>query len=167
MSFSTMRHWLAGGAMIVAVAGAAQAQEDPSAALNARYAEFTAALLGKDSAKLGTILAPEYQATDIRGETRNRADLLARVGQMQVPPEMKPQTKVLSVKLDGTTAAVESQTLLQIQRPDENGKDVKLDIAITAQDTWVQRDGVWLFQKSVQQEMAISKDGEVVFRQAK
>lgn len=167
MSFSTMRHWLAGGVMVVAVASSAYAQEDPKVAFEARYAELSGAMLGKDSAKVGAILAPEFESTDIRGDTHTRADSLARMADM--PPEMaqmKPVTKVLSVKQSGDVAAVESQMTLQMKRPDENGAEMTLDIAMTANDTWVQRGGVWLLQKSVQKEMSVSKDGEVVFKQA-
>lgn len=167
MSYSTMRHWLAGGAMIVAVAGAAHAQEDQKAAFEARYAEFTAAMMAKDGTKLGAMLAPDFESTDIRGETHNRAESIDNLAKM--PPEMadiKPVTKVLSVKQTGDTAAVESQMTMQLKRPDPSGEEMTLDIAVTGADTWIQRGGVWLLQKSVQKEMTVSKDGEVVFKQA-
>lgn len=167
MSYSTMRHWLAGGAMVVAVAGVAHAQEDPKLAFEARYTEMTGAMMSKDAAKLGTMLAPEFETTDIRGETHNRAQMIENLAKL--PPEMaqmKPTSKVISVKQTGDTAAVESQMTMQIKRPDESGNEITLDIAMTADDTWVQRGGAWLLQKSVQKEMTVSKDGEVVFKQA-
>lgn len=167
MSFSTMRHWLAGGAMVVATAGAAYAQEDPKAVFEARYAELSTAMLGKDAGKVGSILAPEFESTDIRGETHTRADSLEQMGKMPAGMEnMKPVTKVLSVKQNGDTATVESQMTMQLKRPDENGEEVTLDIAVTANDVWIQRGGTWLLQKSIQKELSVSKDGEVVFRQA-
>jgi Domain of unknown function (DUF4440) len=167
MSYSTMRHWLAGGAMVVAMAGVAHAQEDPKVAFEARYTEMTGAMLSKDAVKLGAVLAPEFESTDIRGETHTRAQMIENLAKM--PPEMaqmKPSTKVVSVKQTGDTAAVESQMTIQIKRPDESGQEITLDIAMTGADTWVQRGGVWLLQKSVQKEMTVSKDGEVVFKQA-
>jgi Domain of unknown function (DUF4440) len=167
MGFQAMRGFLAGGVMVVAAASAAYAQQDPKAMFETRYAELSAAMLGKDAAKAGAILAPDYESTDIRGETHTRADSLSRLADL--PPEvanMKPATKVVSVKVNGDTAAVESQLTMQMKRPDENGAEMTLDIAVTAADTWVQRGGAWLLQKSVQKEMTVSKDGEVVFRQA-
>ena len=108
MSFSSMRHWLAGGAIAVAVAGAAQAQQDPAAMFEARYTELRTAMLGKDRAAAERILAPEYQSTDIRGETHQRADVLERMG--QIPEGMEPpQGKVLKVTVSGDSAAVENQ----------------------------------------------------------
>lgn len=165
MRLSNMRGWIAAGTMIVAVASVAHAQ-DANAGFESRYAELTAAMLGKDSAKLSTILAPEFVSTDIRGETHNRAEALARMGQMPGGQDIKPQTKVLSAKLTADSAAVESQMTVQIKRPDQNGQEMALDIAIKADDTWVQRGGTWLLQKTVQKEMIVSRDGEVVFRQA-
>ena len=162
-----MRHWLAGGAMVVAVAGVAHAQEDPKLAFEARYTEMTGAMMSKDAAKLGAMLAPDFETTDIRGETHNRAQMIENLAKL--PPEMaqmKPTSKVISVKQTGDTAAVESQMTMQIKRPDESGNEITLDIAMTADDTWVQRGGAWLLQKSVQKEMTVSKDGEVVFKQA-
>ncbi|HQV03100.1 MULTISPECIES: nuclear transport factor 2 family protein [unclassified Novosphingobium] len=167
MSYSTMRHWLAGGAMIVAVASMAHAQEDPKVAFEARYAEMTGAMLAKDGTKLGAMLAPEFESTDIRGETHTRANMIENLAKM--PPEMaemKPVIKVLSVKQSGDTASVENQMTMQIKRPDDNGQEITLEIAMTGADTWVQRGGAWLLQKSVQKEMTVSKDGEVVFKQA-
>ncbi len=153
--------------MVVAVAGAAYAQEDPKLAFEARYAELSSAMLGKDGARVGAILAPDFQSTDIRGDTHTRAESLERMS--QIPAEMaelKPVTKVLSVQQSGDTAAVESQMTMHMKRPDESGTEVTLDIAVTANDTWVQRGGAWLLQKTVQKEMSVSKDGEVVFKQA-
>ena len=80
--------------------------------------------------------------------------------------DIKPQTKVLAVKLAGDGAMVESQMTVQIKRPDQSGQEMALDIAISANDTWVQRGGTWMLQKTVQKEMTVSRDGEVVFRQA-
>ena len=59
MTFSNLQGLFAGGAMIVAVAGVAHAQ-DANAGFESRYAELTAAMLAKDSAKLSTLLAPEF-----------------------------------------------------------------------------------------------------------
>lgn len=166
MSFSTMRHWLAGGAMVVAVAGAAQAQEDPKAMFEGRYAELSTAMLGKDRAGAEKLLAPEYESTDIRGDTYNRAEVLDRMGRMPGGADFKPQTSVLKVKLNGASAAVDSQMTIKMQRPDENGEEMTLEVTIVSADTWVQRGGVWLMQKSVQKEMSVARNGEVVFSQA-
>ncbi len=167
MSFSMMRPLLAGGLVAVALVGSAQAQEDPKAAFEARYTEMRNAMLAKDRAATEKLLAADYVSTDIRGDTHNRTEVLDRLAQL--PPEManmKPETKVLTVKVSGDTAAVDSQMTMQMKRPDENGAEMTLDIAVVSADIWVNRGGVWLLQKSVQKEMTVSKDGEVVFRQA-
>lgn len=167
MSFSTMRHWLAGGVMIVAVAGSAQAQQDPKAVFEARYTELRDAMMSKDAAKATAIMAPDYESIDIRGDSHNRAQVIERIAQM--PPEManmKPTSKVLTVKLNGDSAAVDSEMTMQMKRPDESGTEMTLDITVVSADIWVQRGGVWLLQKSVQKEMTVAKDGEVVFKQA-
>lgn len=166
MRFSNIQTWLAAGAVMIAAATAAHAQ-DSTGAFEGRYAELSAAMLGKDGAKLTTILAPEFESTDLRGETVGRAEALQRMGQMSGGGDLKPQTKILSLKLNGDTAAVESLLTVQIKRPDQNGTEMALDVALTADDTWVQRGGTWLLQKTVQKEMTVSRDGEVVFRQAK
>ncbi|HEX4848679.1 MAG TPA: nuclear transport factor 2 family protein [Novosphingobium sp.] len=167
MSFSTMRPWLAGGAMIVAVAGAAQAQEDPKAAFEARYVELRDAMMGNNKAAAERLLAADYEIIDIRGETRGRAEVMERMGQM--PPGMenvKPESKVLKVTVKGDTANVESQMTMQMKRPDENGEEMLLDIAVISDDVWVQRGGAWVLQRSTQKELTVSRNGEVVFRQA-
>lgn len=167
MSFSMMRPMLAGGLVAIAMVGSVQAQEDPKAAFEARYTEMRTAMLAKDRAGTEKLLTADYQSTDIRGEVHNRADVLDRLAQL--PPEManaKPETKVLSVTVSGATAAVDSQMTMQMKRPGEDGEDMTLDIAVVSSDTWVQTGGVWLLQKSVQKELTVSKDGEIVFRQA-
>lgn len=165
MSFSSMRHWLAGGAIAVAVAGAAHAQQDPAAMFEARYTELRTAMLGKDRAAAERILAPEYQSTDIRGETHQRADVLERMG--QIPEGMEPpQGKVLKVTVSGDSAAVENQMTMHMKRPGEDGAEMVLDVTVISDDTWVQRSGVWLLKTSVQKDLTVAKDGEVVFHQA-
>ncbi len=167
MSFSMMRPLLAGGLVAIAVAGSVQAQEDPKAAFEVRYTEMRNAMMAKDRAATEKLLAPDYQSTDIRGDVHNRTEVLDKLAQL--PPEManaKPETKVLSVKVTGDTAAVDSQMTMQMKRPDESGAEMTLDIAVVSADIWVNRGGTWLLQKSVQKELTVSKDGEIVFRQA-
>ena len=167
MSFSMMRPMLAGSLVAIALVGSVQAQEDPKAAFEVRYTEMRNAMMSKDRVATEKMLAPDYEATDIRGDVHNRTDTLDRLAQL--PPEManaKPETKVLTVKVSGDTAAVDSQMTMQMKRPDENGEEMTLDIAVVSADTWVNRGGTWLLQKSVQKELTVSKDGEVMFRQA-
>jgi hypothetical protein len=167
MSFSIMRPMLAGGLVAVALVGSVQAQEDPKAAFDARYTQMRDAMVAKDRAATEKMLAPEYESTDIRGDVHNRAEVLDQFAKL--PPELanaKPETKVLTVKVTGDSAAVDSQMTMQMKRPDENGEEMTLDIAVVSADTWVNRGGTWLLQKSVQKELTVSKDGDVVFRQA-
>lgn len=166
MRFSTMRHWLASGVMIVAVAGAAQAQEDPKAVFEGRYAELGTALFGDDRSAAERLLAPEYESTDIRGETYTRAQALERIGRRPEGMDFTPQFTVLKASPNGTTAAVDSQMTIKMQRPDESGEEMTLEITVVSADTWVQRGGIWLIQKSVQKEMTVARNGEVVFSQA-
>lgn len=167
MSFQAMRGFLAGGLMAMAVAGTAYAQADPKAEFEARYTEMSTAMMAKDTAKLGTMVTADYETTDIRGDTHDRAAVMEQMGKMPAGMEnMKPETKVLSVKVSGDTAAVDSQVTMQMKRPDETGAEMTLDIAVVSADTWVNQGGVWLLKKSVQKELTVSKDGEVVFKQA-
>lgn len=161
-----MQGALAGSAMIVAVAGAALAQDDAKAAFEARYTELRTAMVGRDTDKVGAVLAPDYQSTDMRGETHSRSEVLERLGQMPGGSDAKPQTRVIGVKLNGESAAVDSEMSVQMKRPDEKGEEMTLDITVKADDTWVQRGGAWLLQKTVQKEMVVARNGEVVFRQA-
>jgi Domain of unknown function (DUF4440) len=167
MSFSTMRTWLAGGAIVMAVASAAYAQDDPRAMFEARYTQLRTALFAKDGAAASAILAADYESTDIRGETRTRAQVLERLGDM--PPGLenaKPESKVLKVSVSGDSAAIESQMTLSVKRPGDDGTEMQLGITVVSDDTWVQRGGAWLLQKSVQKDLSVSKDGEIVFHQA-
>ena len=79
MSFSMMRPLLAGGLVAVALVGSVQAQEDPKAAFEARYTAMSTAMLAKDRAATETLLAPDYESTDIRGEVHNRAEVLNKL----------------------------------------------------------------------------------------
>lgn len=161
-----MQGVLAGGAMIVAAAGVAKAQDDAKAAFEARYTELRTAMVARDAAKVGAVLAPDYQSTDIRGDVHSRSEVLERLGQMPGGSDAKPQTRVIAVSLNGESAAVDSEMTVQMKRPDDKGEEMTLDITVKADDTWVQRGGAWLLQKTVQKEMSVARNGEVVFRQA-
>ncbi|MFM5954823.1 MAG: nuclear transport factor 2 family protein [Novosphingobium sp.] len=164
MGFSTMRPWLAGGILAVAMATAAYAQDD-QAAFEARYTQLRTAMLAKDRSAAESLLAADYQSTDIRGETHTRSEVLDRMA--QIPEGVDPpQNKVLKLTVAGDSAAVESQMTMHMKRPGEDGAEMKIDITVISDDTWVQRSGTWLLQKSVQKDMSVAKDGEVVFHQA-
>lgn len=164
MSFSTMRPWLAGGIMAVAMASAAYAQDD-QAAFEARYTQLRTAIIAKDRAAAEKLLAADYESTDIRGETHNRSEVLDRLSQIPQGVE-PPQNKVLKLAVNGDSAAVENQMTMHMKRTGDDGAEVKLDVTVVSDDTWVQRSGTWLLQKSVQKDLSVAKDGEVVFHQA-
>ena len=79
---------------------------------------------------------------------------------------MKPKVSILSATITGTSATVSNQMDMHMSRAMEDGTTAQLDVTVISEDTWVQRGGVWLMVKSVQKDLSVSKDGEVVFHQA-
>jgi len=165
MRISAMRHWLAGGVVAVAMAGAAVAQDDPKALFLGRYDALRSAMLARDAAAVGKIIAPDYEMTDIQGGTHNAAEVQERMTRMPADPTRKPVTTVLSATVSGETAAVKQQMDMHMTRPMEDGTKAEMDVTVISDDTWVHRGDAWLLQKSVQNDLTVKKDGEVMFHQ--
>ncbi len=180
-----MRGALAAAAIMAAVP--ALADDAAKATFQARYAELRTAMQAHDEAAMGTLMTPDYVMTDIQGATHTRADMAqmgARMGgrpggprpdaakPAQPPkdgprPERKVEQTVLAATVTGDTAKVDQQLKMSGQREGEDGEAHTMEMTSLTTDTWVRQNGVWLLKTSVQKDMSVARDGDVVFHQAK
>ncbi|PKB19453.1 uncharacterized protein DUF4440 [Novosphingobium kunmingense] len=152
------------------IAAPALAQADTAAEFEARYAALRTAMEARDAAATGAILAPEYTMTDLRGETRKGADMLARMQKMAArAPDAarKIETKVLSATVVGDRATVEQQLVGGARRTGDDGKEHTMEMVMASTDTWARRGEAWLLVSSVQTGMTVKRDGEVFFHEGK
>lgn len=158
---------LAGAVATVSLGAPAQAQDAAKAQFEGRYAELRTALEAHDAARLDTILAPEYQMLDIRGEARDRATVMERMAKMPQGPDRKASTTVLSATITGDNAAVRQQLSAAMKRTGDDGEEHAMEIVVLSDDTWVKRGDAWLLARSEQKDMTVKRDGEVFFHEAK
>ena len=167
MAFSSMRPWLAGAAIAVCMAGAAHAQ-DAKTVFEARYAEMSTAMQAKDSAAVAKMMSPDFVMTDIQGNDHNATEMHDAMEKRAAGgPNVAPKITIVSAQISGTTAQVEQQTEIHMERAGPDGNPAKLDITVLTDDTWVQSGGAWLLQTSNQKDVSVAKDGDVEFHQAK
>ena len=165
MAFSRHFSLLAGAMATVAIVAPAFAQ-DAKEVLAPRYAELHAASDARDLAAMGKLMAPEYEMIDIRGDSHTMAEMADMMAKMPQDPNMKPKYAILTAAITGTSATVKQQMDLTMSREMEDGTTAELDVTVISEDSWVQQGGVWLLNKTVQKDLSVSKDGEVVFHQA-
>lgn len=166
------RHAAVIGALftIVVIAAPAIAQDDAKAMFEARYGALRTAMTAHDTAALGKILAPEYQVTDLRGETRTGAEMIERMGKMAArapDPSRKMENHVLSATIAGDSATVEQQMVGGGKRMGDDGAEHTMEMVMTSTDTWAKRGADWMLIKSVQTGVTVKRDGEVFFQQGK
>ena len=166
MALSSMRPWLAGAIIAVSIVGSAAAQ-DAKSLFAGRYAELSAARQAKDTVALGKLLAPDFVMTDIQGTDHTAAEMHAAMGKLPGGGAVTPKVTIVSAQITGTTAQVEQQMEIHMERAGPDGAPLKLDVTVQTADTWVQSGEAWLLQASNQKDVSVAKDGEVVFHQAK
>ena len=166
MAFSSMRPWLVGAAIAVSIVGSASAQ-DAKAVFEARYAELAAATQAKDTAALGKLMAPDFVMIDIQGNDHTAAEMREAMDKRPGGAGVVPKITIVSAQITGTSAQVEQQMEIHMDRPGPDGTPAKLDITVLTADTWVQSGGAWLLQSSDQKDVSVARDGDVVFHQAK
>ena len=166
MAFSSMRPWLVGAAIAVSIVGSASAQ-DAKAVFEARYAELAAATQAKDTVALGKLMTPDFVMTDIQGTDHTAAEMREAMDKRPGGAGVVPKVTIVSAQITGTSARVEQQMEIQMDRPGPDGTPMKLDITVLTADTWVQSGGAWLLQSSDQKDVSVARDGDVVFHQAK
>lgn len=165
MAFSRHAALFAGAFATVAIVAPAVAQ-DAKAVLAPRYAELHAANEARDMAAMAKVVTPDFTMTDIRGEVHTMAEMAEMLASMPKDPNMKPKYTILEATISGTDATVKNQMEMHLSRPMEDGTTAEMDVTVITEDTWVQRGGVWLLSKSVQKDLSVAKDGEVMFHQA-
>lgn len=155
----------------VILSAPASAQADQTAQFQERYTALRAAMEARDADAIGKIFAPEYTMTDLRGEKRTGADMLARMQKMggRGGPDAsrKIETKVLSANVTGDKAVVEQQLVAGGTRAGDDGKDHTMEMVMKSTDTWAKRGDAWLLVESVQTGMTVKRDGEVFFQEGK
>lgn len=166
MAFSSMRPWLAGAAIAVSIASGAYAQ-DAKTVFEARYAEMSAAMQAKDAVAMGRMLTPDFVMSDIQGNDHNATEMREAMDKRPGGAGVVPKITIVSAAISGTTAKVEQQTEIHIERTGPDGNPAKLDVTVLTDDQWVQSGGAWLLQSSNQKDVSVAKDGDVVFHQAK
>lgn len=160
----------AGAVASVALVAPAQAQDDAKAVFQGRYAELRGAMEARDAAAIGRVIAPEYQVTDMRGETRSGAEMKERMARMAArapDPSRKVETRVLSASITGDAATVEQQLVAAGKRAGDDGEEHSMEMVMTSTDTWAKRGDAWMLVKSVQTGMTVKRDGEVFFQEGK
>ncbi|MGI9169618.1 MAG: nuclear transport factor 2 family protein [Caulobacteraceae bacterium] len=116
-----------------------QTQTAPdAAAISTLEARWTAALLAKDQATLGELLAPEFQLVGVRSTgvgAVHRAEWLTTAGSITFHDF---ETETTSVELfgDAALATVEGHWDIMF-----GGRPIKENFYVT--DVWVRRDGRW------------------------
>lgn len=157
--------WL-GAIAAVAIASSAAAQEDPKTMFQARYEAFRTAMAAQDQAAVGAILAPGYTMTDIQGEVRDAAAVAQMMQRMPGNLSREAKTTVLEATVTGDTAAVKQQLAAKATRPGPDGKDMAMELEVTSNDTWVKNGDAWQLKTSVQKDIVVKRDGDVVFKQS-
>jgi Domain of unknown function (DUF4440) len=165
MTFSRHTSLLAGALATVALVAPAFAQ-DAKAVFDPLYAQMNAATEARDMATLNKLMAPEFEMIDIRGDSHTLGEMSEMMASIPKDPAMKPKYTILSAAITGTSATVKNQTDMHVSRAMEDGTTAELDITMISEDTWVQRGEAWVMVKSVQKDLSVAKDGEVVFHQA-
>lgn len=164
MSFS---RFLGAACVVAALAAPANAQQAPAEQFQGLYSELQTAIAARDTARIDQLIAPEFTVTDFRGQTRTRAQMIERLGQMPGGDgAASPATKVLSASVIGQAAVVTQQLTIETQR--KLGSEVHtMQIVLTARDAWANRAGQWLLVKSEQQELVVNRDGEEFMRETR
>jgi len=165
MRISTMRHWLAGGAMMVVLAGPASAQEDPKSVFASRYDRLLTAIIAKDGAAIETILAPDFKITDIQGTVHDSLAARERLDRISGQASSKPTITILSAVITGDQAAVRQRMDMHVSRVMAEGPKAELDIDYLADDIWVHKGDVWQYQQRVEKGLTVKNNGKIFFRQ--
>ena len=155
-----------GALAAVVIAGSAAAQEDPKTAFQARYDSYRAAMAAKDSAKLGAILAPGFEMTDIQGNTHDASGIATLMERMPAAMTENSKTTVLEATVTGDSAAVKQELAATMVRPGPDGNEMKMEMSVTSNDTWVKSGDTWLLKASIQKDLVVKRDGEVFFKQS-
>ncbi len=161
-------HVFAAGLVLTSLSAMAPAQEDLKALFNARYSELTQAMQAKDAAAVARVVAPDYQMTDIRGDTHDAAGLVTlfeRLGGGAAGGAQR-KSEVLSAAITGTSAAVQNKVDTQSTRTGPDGQPHQMGLIVISDDSWVLIDGAWRLKSSVQKDLTVMRDGEEFLHQA-
>lgn len=164
-------HLIAPAFAIVALSAPAAAQEDAKAAFQARYAELRSAMESQDAAKVGALITPDYQMTDVNGQVRDFAAVMERMNKMRQAggggAQRTSNTTVISATIAGDVATVEQKLEAGGKRMGDDGEEHTMEMIVLSTDTWVKKGDAWLLRKSDQKDMTIKRDGEEFIHQAK
>ena len=121
--------------------GCAPLFADTQADLTARYVVLKAAMDEREDKPIKVLLTKDFHSTNLQGEESDADDMIARLAMVPVGPEMKSETKLLSVAIDGPSAKVMQNTSVSMQRQGRDGVMHAGEFITVAEDVWVQQGG--------------------------
>ena len=149
---------IAAGCLFAATA-IAPAYADDMTDFQARYGKLKEAMDSHEDRDIKALLTKDFEATDIRGETKDADEMITELAMMPDMPGMSTEVKVVSVTVNGTGANAVSSRDIHMSRKGQDGAMHAGEMILQSNDVWVQNKGVWLLKSTAQQEMTMKRDG--------
>ncbi len=149
-------------ALLFTAAAIAPAYADDMADFQARYDKLKVAMDSREDRDIKALLTKDFEATDIRGESKDADEMITQLAMMPDMPGMTTEVKVISVAVNGTSANAVSSRDIHMSRQGQDGVMHAGEMIQQSNDVWVQTKGVWLLKSTEAQSMTMKRDGVVM-----
>jgi len=146
--------------------GSAPVEPPTASVFEERYAAMKSAVASRDAKAIASLLTPDFTSESTSGKTESAAATVQELMKVPKDPDRISETKVLSVKVSGDTATVEQRFHMTTTKFGPDGTTPHpVDLRTASTDTWVKVGKVWLWRKTVTNQLDYKVDGRVVFHQ--
>jgi len=140
---------------------AADDAEATRATFAALYAKMNTAMNARNTAELGTMLAPGYQGEDVGGKARTAQHLMQEVTSLKDDPNRKMETTFSPVVQEGASARTVRRLRVATFRSPED-KTPSMEYVAVSDDTWTKGEQGWKLAASTVRQADFSLMGRVL-----
>jgi ketosteroid isomerase-like protein len=119
-----------------------------SAVLQERYATMKSAMAVRDNKAVAALLATDFVSVDISGQSKDAAEMIQEIDALPKDPLRVSTTTIVSATQNGNTAIVLQRYDMKTIKTASDGSAQNVELVTISTDTWVNLNGVWLFQRT-------------------
>lgn len=152
---------------VSAAAVACRADDSLKAALESRYAAMKAAMAARDSEAITAMLAPDFAAVDVFGQSKKASRVMLELAAVKPDPNKTREVTLIEVTPAGDSVTVQQRYHMKTVATEADGTQHSVELVTLSTDTWVKPGDTWLLQRTVTNELSMFRDGQMVMHEKK
>jgi hypothetical protein len=125
------------------------------------------AMSSRDPRAILSLLTADFIGVDVSGQTVNGDQMAREVSALPIDPHKDSSTTIKSVARKGSSATVNQKYDMRTTKTGADGAVRNVELIAESTDSWILKDGTWLLQRSITNQMDYFVNGVAVMHKTR